>query len=189
MEILEALQALDPTNDEHWTGDGLPATAAVSELRDEKTTRADIEGVAPDFNREFAATTPETQAEPEPVKTRLEQLEDKLADKNTELAALGREMEKFLARKQQLETDIHWLSGQVDRERKLSPGYEQQPIQDYLAGQRKIAQEKAAKRAKLAQSGVAEMLKGAGKAPIDQAMNQRKPARGSARPAPRPLAG
>jgi septal ring factor EnvC (AmiA/AmiB activator) len=50
--IIEALKTLDPKNDEHWTGNGDPVIAVVSELiKDPKLKRAQITEAAPEFNR------------------------------------------------------------------------------------------------------------------------------------------
>ncbi len=50
----EALEMLDPDCDEHWTQDGRPAVAAVSAFAGPAVTRAIIERVASEFNREAA---------------------------------------------------------------------------------------------------------------------------------------
>lgn len=52
MEIKEALAQLDGMEDAHWTADGAPATAAVSEILGRKVTRAEITDAAPKFSRE-----------------------------------------------------------------------------------------------------------------------------------------
>lgn len=50
-KLTAALKALDPANDEHWTRDGAPALAILSELAGEKVLRSDISVVAPQFMR------------------------------------------------------------------------------------------------------------------------------------------
>lgn len=53
--ITHALRELDPANDEHWTKQGLPQVAVVANLSGVLTlTRAELNGIAPDFNRETA---------------------------------------------------------------------------------------------------------------------------------------
>lgn len=53
--IIEALQKLDPQNDNHWTEDGLPRLETVKFLSgDASLTRQAVTAVAPDFNREAA---------------------------------------------------------------------------------------------------------------------------------------
>lgn len=55
--ILDALANVDPTNDEHWTADGVVRVDVVSELVGEDVTRADITAVAPKFNRKNTELT------------------------------------------------------------------------------------------------------------------------------------
>lgn len=50
-DIRAALALLDKDNDEHWTGAGLPAVDAVSELLSQKVTRAQIEEADAEFAR------------------------------------------------------------------------------------------------------------------------------------------
>lgn len=50
--LQEALDQLDVMEDDHWIADGRPAVTAVEHFLGYKTTRAAIEAVAPDFNRE-----------------------------------------------------------------------------------------------------------------------------------------
>lgn len=53
-EILEALLGLSPSNDEHWTADGLPRLDAVENLLGANVTRKQLTNAAPDFNRAMA---------------------------------------------------------------------------------------------------------------------------------------
>lgn len=48
-EIIDALKELDPKNDDHWTGDGLPKLSA---LKDVKANRQEVTAAAPHFTRE-----------------------------------------------------------------------------------------------------------------------------------------
>lgn len=74
MDIKEALEQLDTMEDSHWTADGAPATAAVSEIMGEKVTRQQITDAAPKFSRENTdlsgpepeQETPPSQEEPAP---------------------------------------------------------------------------------------------------------------------------
>ncbi|MAD98774.1 MAG: hypothetical protein Unbinned200contig1000_12 [Prokaryotic dsDNA virus sp.] len=52
MEIKEALAQLDSMEDSHWTADGAPATAAVTEIIGRKVSRQEIIDAAPKFTRE-----------------------------------------------------------------------------------------------------------------------------------------
>lgn len=49
--VAEALAALDPANDMHWTARGIPSVDAVSSMLARGVTRSEIEAAAPDLNR------------------------------------------------------------------------------------------------------------------------------------------
>lgn len=51
MQLIEALKALDPDNNEHWTQEGLPVVAEVAKLTGVNVTRAEVTAAAPHFNR------------------------------------------------------------------------------------------------------------------------------------------
>lgn len=53
-KIVSTLKSLDPENDRHWTGAGLPSLTIVSQQIGVKITREDIAGALPGFNREQA---------------------------------------------------------------------------------------------------------------------------------------
>lgn len=69
MDIKEALIKLDTIDDEHWTEDGLPAVAAVSELVGSKVSRKDITDAAPKFTRENTDLSGPTPEAPEQEKS------------------------------------------------------------------------------------------------------------------------
>ena len=52
--VAEALKALDPENDMHWTARGVPSVDAVSAMLARGVTRSEIEAVAPDLTRTVA---------------------------------------------------------------------------------------------------------------------------------------
>lgn len=52
--VKAAVDALDPNDDGHWTAQGLPSIEAVADLAGEKVTRAQIDAVAPGYNRAAA---------------------------------------------------------------------------------------------------------------------------------------
>lgn len=57
VKIIDALKKLDPSNDNHWTADGLPRLDTVKMLSgDQSLTRDSIVAVAPGFARATAAT-------------------------------------------------------------------------------------------------------------------------------------
>lgn len=54
-DIRAAVMKLDPENDEHWTGAGLPKVDAVDNARGRAgTTRKDVEAACPGYNRDKA---------------------------------------------------------------------------------------------------------------------------------------
>ena len=59
MTIDEALKALDPKNDEHWTSDGSPRMDKLQELTgNEALTRKQVKEAAPTFSRETTGEAP-----------------------------------------------------------------------------------------------------------------------------------
>lgn len=55
IDINEFLARLDPSNDEHWTADGLPRMDVLHVILGKDTmTRQDLTGLAPEFTREVA---------------------------------------------------------------------------------------------------------------------------------------
>jgi chromosome segregation ATPase len=188
MEIVEALKQLAPENDEQWTSDGLPKVDVVAELTGEDVKRAQITDAWPEFNRSLAnadEAPDDGGAEQEPAmedpgKTRYDLMLEKRAELNEDLHKVAKELDVLNARRRDLENAIHYLCGQLDREKPRDAG--QANITQYLARQKELGRERAELRKQLQTSGVAELLKGASKAPIDAAMNQRKPGRGTQRP-------
>ncbi len=67
MEIKEALQKLDPKNDDHWTSDGLPLVSVMTELTgNDVLTRQQITDANPEFNRSIVLGTATTSPEEKP---------------------------------------------------------------------------------------------------------------------------
>jgi len=62
--ILEALKALDPKNDDHWTADGLPRLDVVK-----AGTRAVVTKAAPNFSRSNPNLEPKPKEDEVPAKT------------------------------------------------------------------------------------------------------------------------
>lgn len=54
MTLEEAIEKLDPDNDEHWTQQGLPKLEPLVEMLGKPVTRKEVEQVAPDANRDEA---------------------------------------------------------------------------------------------------------------------------------------
>jgi hypothetical protein len=54
MDIKDALGKLDPQNNDHWTGDGLPLVQAVSDLVGKDVSRKEVTDALPGFSRALA---------------------------------------------------------------------------------------------------------------------------------------
>lgn len=54
MNIKDALAQLDPQNNNHWTGDGLPLVQAVSDLVGKDVSRKEVTDALPGFSRALA---------------------------------------------------------------------------------------------------------------------------------------
>lgn len=67
-QLLTALQQLDPSNDDHWTGEGLPRVDVVRALAGAGTlTREQLTALAPGFTRDTAGPAAAAQAAIDPV--------------------------------------------------------------------------------------------------------------------------
>lgn len=63
MQIIEALEMLDPENDAHWTSEGLPLVEVVSAVLARPVKRQEITAAAPTFSRVTAPGYFEVKAE------------------------------------------------------------------------------------------------------------------------------
>lgn len=63
-KIREALALLDPSDDNHWTAQGLPAMDTVCDLVGERVTRVQVSEAAPGFERPRDDAPAEGQGEP-----------------------------------------------------------------------------------------------------------------------------
>lgn len=67
MNIKQALAALAPANDDHWTADGLPRVEAVTDVIGHEVSRREITDTAPSFVRPEASGMPPEEGEPAPA--------------------------------------------------------------------------------------------------------------------------
>ncbi len=75
--IKEALTLLDPTDDSHWTSDGMPRMDVIESIVEDKSiVRADVTNADPEFCREVALKLADTQAleEADPERAEAERL-------------------------------------------------------------------------------------------------------------------
>lgn len=68
-DIKEILQQLDPSDDSHWTADGLPAVDAVKLMGAEDAERGDIMEAAPSFTRQHRSFDPPSDVKDPPAET------------------------------------------------------------------------------------------------------------------------
>lgn len=65
--IIAALQKLDPSNDNHWTGDGLPRLDTVKlNAGDQSLTREDVTKAWPEFSRSNVTPAPQAPVQATP---------------------------------------------------------------------------------------------------------------------------
>jgi len=188
MSIRQALTALDPTNDEHWTNDGSPRMDAVERLVGTKSiTRRDVVDAAPMFNRTnpvvpdhepqpAPAAEPEAAPQADPLRAKKAELEAELAAQQ----AQWEDMRKRLANTQR-ELDnviLELTAGQSKQSSKENT----HAIRDYLDTQAAIRRAKSDRLRDVKAQLSGDFAHGLTvKAPIDAAM-ARRTARGTQRP-------
>lgn len=200
MNINEALSQLDPTNDDHWTNDGLPRLDAVSELTGSQVKRAEVTNANPTFSRTSSKEViqsdrhDEEKGEKEEVVAPLTELE-LLAKKADKLSAALLEAQQNLSewkeKADRLANETNHLNRMVDREKAKVKNHDTKNVRDYLAKQREVRASKAAATKKFfEETGTtpARIADAANTlAPIDAAMRGRKAKPGSTRPSRRSL--
>lgn len=53
-KLVDAINALDPTNDDHWTARGLPSTDHLTKVVGYTVKRTEVEALAPSLKRSTA---------------------------------------------------------------------------------------------------------------------------------------
>lgn len=209
MEIKEALAQLDVLDDDQWTTDGLPRVEVVEKILGRSTSRADITNADPGFNRSTATSQPETSQslDPEPQETpdaeeaKEEKVEVSMDPFDLKEAQLQTEIEDLSLLASEKIRELNALKKQVaelsaiqnrkvlalERMRRLRPGRrDANTIGAYLAQAAKTREERAQRAMAFIAGGtnIKDVLAQLSiKAPIDVAMNKRKAAPGSTRPA------
>jgi len=225
MPLAAALAQLDPSNDDHWTGDGLPVLAVLSEWTGNKVTRKDVPSdikrsdapeptsfvadktIEEEFeDQEILAKASDAQSVKEDEEVNLDEFDDEeiLAAEPSDLgndidalerwiAAADRKLNGLQKAHNKLTNEINLWARRSDiivrvrdRVRKSRPETDKTSIKTFLERQAAARAEKAERaRAFIAAGTTAQdVVKELGiKAPIDQAMGQRKASLGSTRPA------
>lgn len=151
-QIFEALNKLDPSNDQHWTGQGLPSVLAVSQLSGVKTlTRKQIDEVSA-LTRALARIPVHDKPELSLIEQRA-LLEDELTDVQKQIHSLS-------VHKRELTESILMLDARIEKE--TPKPNTAQLIQVYQQSQQNLKRESPS-----------------GPSPLDQAMAQK---RGRGRP-------
>lgn len=182
MEIKEALDHLDSLDDAHWTQEGLPAVEAVKAVLGREVTRAEITDADPGFRRHadpFEGMSPAEKAEAE-LQTAFDDLAAVILEKQRQFSQLKEQLDGMFAQSTLLEL-------RLTRLRRAQTKKAVSPIRAYLDQVAATRQERANRALAFLDAGtsVTDVLKLINvRAPIDRALNQRKPAPGSTRPAP-----
>lgn len=116
-QILKALRSLDPANDEHWTGQGLPNVLAVAKLSGITTlTRKQITDADPALNRETAKIpfVEPVLAQDEPNAPSM--FVAQRNEKQVELEAIRAQIEALAIQADELSREIDSLTNQIDKE-------------------------------------------------------------------------
>lgn len=177
MTIPQALSQLDPSNDDHWTGDGAPRVDVVQKLTGlSSLTRAQIVEAAPKFTRDVP-TLPERAPKPSPAK------DD--ASETQRYVEIDAELAKLHAQKGEIENRMGELSAEQARLARFAPKpveYDHKADQEarmvWLESQKRQRAERAHRTRALIEATAAGA---AGPAPIDAAMARRN-TRGTQRP-------
>lgn len=153
MTLVEALAALDPKDNGHWTADGLPALKAVAKLMDvpeAEVQRAAVAEAVPGLSRESAGKTGTQASAPKTEKpakgekpakpVTLEDLEQAVNDAEVKLYDAQKGLE--LAQKNR---DAFLLA--MDKAENSEPEHikRQKDIMDFLASEQRQREERAQK--------------------------------------------
>lgn len=156
--IVRALRKLDVSNDDHWTGEGLPRLDVVAELTKQKNvTRSEVNAAAPYFTRENPlfkledATGELTKAADEEVQPEeidetsdsvLSVLEQQLAEADEQLAVAEAALQKALKVKQ--EADAARDAILIKRTKNFSQHENQIGIMEFLESQKRAREKRVA---------------------------------------------
>lgn len=209
-KLIDALNKLDVTNDNHWTTDGMPRLETVRMLSGNSTlTRDDITKANPGFSRSLFAQngpilTPVPEMKPavlaeepaltvapqavivqpvapqETVGVATEQVTDELQDAQAQLALLDANLNEC-KRKRDAQQKV--VDAILDAKDKEAPQHSYAATQGYLESQKRALEQRAERVRAVQNSGVdlRAMMASVAKSPLDVAM-ARKNSRGSSRP-------
>lgn len=153
--IIDALQALDPTNDSQWTTEDLPRLDVMKELLSRAVTREEVSAAAPTFTRSnpVVGAASDTTEEGDSEDGTSEDTEDGTSE---DIDEGGEAEESLKSRLAEVRADINNLRRVekaimdrldaivVTREKKEGPQTYTSVIQAYQAARRKEVEEKLA---------------------------------------------
>lgn len=175
-----ALLSLSVENDNHWTKAGLPRVETLKFLTgDTSLTQEIVATEIPGFNREAARMPFETVVTPEPVISTFDPdsreltLKEQLLVEQTKLEELHKSVDLLQNQCDKQIDVVNKLALKIEKE--FGQENTQDAISKYLAGQRVVLQERAAKLKMIAESGLslkdlAENLK----SPIDASLARKR---------------
>lgn len=156
--IVRALRKLDVSNDDHWTGEGLPRLDVVAELTKQKNvTRSEVNAAAPYFTRENPlfkledATGELTKAADEEVQPEeidetpdsvLSVLEQQLAEADEQLAVAEAALQKALKVKQEVDAARDAIL--IKRTKNFNQHENQIAIMEFLESQKRAREKRVA---------------------------------------------
>lgn len=178
-KILEALAKLDPTNDNHWTNDGLPRIETIRMLAADQTiTREAITAEAPNFSRQTAKleTTVATEQ-------KTEETTEVVEKDYPAMIAEGRQyLQDAITARDEAQARVDHIQNKLDEliseQQAFAPTESNaDAIQSYLNSQKGVLNERARRAKVLKDSGVTlEDIKALipQAAPIDQALAKKR---------------
>ena len=175
--LLEGLRTLDPTNDAHWTAEGLPRLAVLEELTGKNVTRQDVNATAPGLTRNTNALPPDEATPAAGGEDPITVFAQQIAALDTQINALLRERRTLTAKIDALSAERNQLQRRLDA---LRPRVDenQRAISGFLASQKEQMAARGERRREREAHQRADP-----RAPIDQAFANR---RRGARPIPAP---
>ena len=182
-KITEALAKLDPTNDNHWTSDGLPRIDTVKMLAADQTlTRESITAEFPEFTRSSAATALVPVVGEKPVVQGEEVANGEVKDYVALQDAAQEELQAAIIARDEAQAVVYEKQNALDDiiNERHAAGEAEHPmaaISGYLASQQGVLQERARRQKVLAESGVTLSDIQAlipQKSPLDAALSSKK---------------
>jgi len=169
MDLKEALQLLDVSDDSHWTADGLPVVAVVSNIVGQPVTRKEITDASPQLTRESLRTVEPTEAPPE-VEGLIPEVQ-RLAEVNAEMVIVQKEFDGIQLRLNTLNIERRALREIVRQEYDHKTDQDRRMEVIRLNHERKVV---AYKQREIALRGIDPRALMSGKSPLDVALGSQK---------------